>query len=443
MAGGYVADVAWLDGGVKGVGRGGEERREQESAAMVVERKRASGLIRTSIRSSAPGITASEIAVYGSASVATPSSRRSSESARRSTPLLSSRAASQAAVSTVEPAEFLSLIKSNPTRAFRLIFPDYDVDLDEPQDVDTAAHLTSKTHVPREEEEKEDIEMAAVLASPRHLSPYSAGWKYQQTAAFDVQRPDTAGERKQQQRAEERKEQISVDWIQSDDQPVDEEDEEDDVRTEEQSADAWTREAVQRIASHVHHSWLEPTTPQPDEGDEQHEAERDDTLTDRPDNDNDNHDVRDNSAYNEDEIEEAEWEAADEDEDDSSQPSAIGAVTVSPPSPPSPLPADDRGPPAFGRRRPSPLSTHFLRPELPAAKSASSSAEHSSTNSASATSAIGSSPSPSQQTPSSFTIAPSAPASPVTYDSDHERPAGRRSRRKELQEENEESVFEL
>ena len=67
-------------------------------------------------------------------------------------------------------------------------------------------------------------------------------------------------------------------------------------------ADAWTREAVQRIVSHASQSWDEPTTPQHDAEENDQEEEADGTIVDR------HAEYSDDNAYSE--VEEEQWTAS-------------------------------------------------------------------------------------------------------------------------------------
>ena len=161
--------------------------------------------------------------------------------------------------------------------------------------------------------------------------------------------------------------------------------------------------------------------------------------------------AQDSDTYSEEEIEEEQWAEADEDDSVGdkehhatiSDLRAVGAVTVSPPSPAFLQHNHSRAPSAFDRKRPSPVSTHFLKPEQPPVTSASSLSSQpvSSAGSTSATSAIDE-PAPSQRSASPFTIAPSAPASPAVPVSDNKRGADN-SARQQPQEDGGESMFEL
>ena len=158
---------------------------------MLAEKKRASGPIRLAIRS-VPAADSSEAALFVSAA-----SRRASLSVaahRNASPAVvdPSSASLHSVMPPVEPAAFLSLIKTDPTRAFQLIFPGYDVD-DSEQHTDTTVHTSTPSRARVEQEEKETADGVGQPVSPSPLSPYSPGWKYQHTAAFDVHRPDTAG----------------------------------------------------------------------------------------------------------------------------------------------------------------------------------------------------------------------------------------------------------
>ena len=422
--------MAWLDSGVRGQGWGLDEKSEQTSVEAPAEKKRASGPIRSTTRS----VSAAQ---PDSLADTAASSTLSTSRPRRRSAVGSPSAEPHSIIPSVEPAAFLSLIKTDPTRAFQLIFPDYDID-DDARSASTTGHTATHSRGRHVEEEKEEAADVAVQpASPSPLSPYSAGWRYQQTAAFDVQRPDTAGERRQ--RTEEVKEQIADERIHSVGSD-EEEDEEEDGEAEQEPADAWTRDVVQRIVSQASRSWEEPTTLQRDPEQYEHEAEADGRVADRAD---DSAEEAAESSYSEDEVEEEQWPAADEDEEDNSQPSTVETVTVSPPSPPSARHDISHISSVFDRKRPSPVSTHFLRPEQAAAASASPQSSHSasSTHSSLAASAVDESPS-SQHTSSPFTIVPSAPGTPAASASDHERSTSGGGR-PQPQQEDEDSLFEL
>ena len=438
----HAADVAWLDSGVKGKGWGVEEKRQQETIATPAARKRGSGSIRTTMRST-PAAVSSTAALYASAVPSQTSSLNASVSQSRAAALLQSSAPRSTGPS-VEPAAFLSLIKSDPTRAFQLIFPDYDSDDEQQQQqqpTDVMAHTASHRRGRHGEEEKEETEDAVAQSlSPQPLSPYSPEWKYQHTAAFDVQRPDTAGERKQttddmkmqwKEKARDRDDELE--------EKEEESGEDEAVGAQPHLADAWTRDAVQRIVSQASQSWDKaPTaTSHVAEEEDEQDAEVDDSTTDRP-----RQDIE--SAYSKDQMEEEDehWVADDEDEEQSQENNAIEAVTVSPPSPSSPQPTVSRSPPAFDRKRPSPVSTHFLHPEKPNAASVSSPPSESPAQSPSIA-AADNDPLSSQCSPSSFTIAPSTPVSPVSTASQNDRSTKGSGRTKQTVEGNEDNLFEL
>ena len=224
----HAADVAWLDSGVRGKGWAVEERREQEAVDVAVDKKRASGPIPPTVRCS-PATASTRPALHTSTTNSTPSSRTAAHLSNQHSIARPSSAALQSVVASVEPIEFLSLIKSDPTRAFQLIFPDYDI-CDGELRTDTSVHGRGRREV-EEKEEAAVVDAQAVSAAP--LSPYSAGWKYQHTAAFDVQRPDTAGERKQ--RTDEMKQQIGHEWMASQNHQHSEEDDEDEADVEAES----------------------------------------------------------------------------------------------------------------------------------------------------------------------------------------------------------------
>ena len=411
----YAADLAWLNGGVRGKGWGVDDRKEQETPDAVVGRKRASGPIRTATRSTPP-------VAYTSPPTTTPSSSAAVEFGKRP-------AAANSAVPAIEPAEFLSLIKTDPTRAFQLIFPEYDVE-DNGQRSDSITHTTSAVRGRRVEEETEEAAKAQP-ASPTPLTPSSPGWKYHHTAAFDVQRPDTA---ERMQRTDEVKEQVSGDKIHSDDHREEVDDQMEDEEAQPHSADAWTRDAVQRIVSHATQLWDEPTPPphNAEDDDEEQDVKADESTADRAQH-------SDGSTYCEDEIDEEHWSAGDDNDEDNAELSAIETVTVSPPSPlSSSRHVSSRTPPVFSQKRPSPVSTHFLRPEQPVVPAFSLSSH--SDSSTSATSAIDESVS-SQHTVSPFTIAPSSPVSPLVSASD--RDGSMNGSGRQQSQEDEQSLFEL